>query len=181
MMIRSVATSLKCWICDAGPETSACSGEMLGSPVIYPACGSPTSSGRMETTFCRTASRRNLTCVGLTETTSISGGTLIACGGTVTVVSPAASPLRLMGTSRFCEESERRSDIRPRRRMLMVSGTGVVMIRFRGMLTRESGAAKARSITRSRRGAETASQTPKARNSERTFRPRLFIGPPAGG
>ena len=35
---------------------------------MYPACGSPTSSGRMETTFCRTGSRRNFTCVGLTET-----------------------------------------------------------------------------------------------------------------
>ena len=52
-----------------------------------------------------------------------------------------------------------------------VSGTGVVIARSRGMRTSDTGAAKARSDTGSRRGAETANHTTNARNTERIFHP----------
>ena len=75
-------------------------------------------------------------------------------------------------TSRFCDDSERTSEARPRRRTLTVSGTGVVMTRSRRIPTSDSGAAKARSDTRSRRGDETTNHTTNARKSDSAFNRR---------
>ena len=88
--------------------------------------------------------------------------------------SPGVTQLTSSVTSRFCDDSDRRSETRPRRRTLTVSGTGVVMTRSRGIRTSDRGAAKARSETGSRRGAETTNQTVNARNTERSLSERLW-------
>src|SRR5437016_3404157 len=97
----------------------------------------------------------------------------MAFGSRVTVASPGCTQLMSRVTSRFCEESERRSEVRPRRRTLTVSATGVVMTRSRGMRTNDTGTANARSDTGSRRGAETTTHTVRARKRERALSQRL--------
>ena len=58
-----------------------------------------------------------------------------------------------------------------------MSGTGVVMTRSRRIPMSDSGAAKARSDTRSRRGEETTNHITNARKSDSTFSRRLETTP----
>src|SRR5712691_7811254 len=95
----------------------------------------------------------------------------------VYVMSPGTTVRRSRGTSRLAEESERKSETRPRSRTLTVSGTDVVMTRSRGMPTSANGTANARSETLSRLGAETTNQTVNASRSDSSFSDQFEIQP----
>src|SRR5947209_2277312 len=99
----------------------------------------------------------------------------MAFGSSVMVASPGCTQLMSSVTSRFCDESARRSEVRPRKRTLTVSVACLVMTSSRGMRASETGTAYARSDTASRRGAETTNHTARARNSESALSQRLFM------